>query len=67
VILVGAVPSLMLKTCANPADQQYRTKREDILRLKVRSASGALVPLGTLIEIRNVTGPDLVQLLSRSV
>jgi HAE1 family hydrophobic/amphiphilic exporter-1 len=43
------------------ADQQFRTEQEDILRLKVRSANGALVPLGTLIEIRNVTGPDLVQ------
>jgi HAE1 family hydrophobic/amphiphilic exporter-1 len=43
------------------ADQQFRTEREDILRLKVRSANGALVPLGTLIEIRDVTGPDLVQ------
>jgi HAE1 family hydrophobic/amphiphilic exporter-1 len=43
------------------ADQQFRTEREDILRLKVRAANGALVPLGTLIEIRDVTGPDLVQ------
>jgi len=43
------------------ADQKFRTEREDILRLKVRSANGALVPLGTLVEIRDVTGPDLVQ------
>ena len=43
------------------ADQQFRVEREDILRLKVRSATGALVPLGTLVEIRDVTGPDLVQ------
>ena len=43
------------------ADEQYRQEREDILRLKVRSATGALVPLGTLIEIRDVAGPSLVQ------
>jgi hydrophobic/amphiphilic exporter-1 (mainly G- bacteria), HAE1 family len=43
------------------ADQKFRTEREDILRLKVRSANGALVPLGTLVEIRDVTGPNLVQ------
>jgi HAE1 family hydrophobic/amphiphilic exporter-1 len=43
------------------ADQQYRMERADILALKVRSATGALVPLGTLVEIRDTTGPSLVQ------
>ncbi|MEW9835954.1 efflux RND transporter permease subunit [Mesorhizobium marinum] len=43
------------------ADQQFRVDREDILNLKVRSANGALVPLGTLVEIRDVSGPNLVQ------
>ncbi len=43
------------------ADQQYRLDRQDILNLKVRSATGALVPLGTLIEIKDMTGPSLVQ------
>ncbi|MEP7455287.1 multidrug efflux RND transporter permease subunit [Phyllobacterium sp. SB3] len=43
------------------ADQQFRLDRQDILALKVRSATGALVPLGTLIEIRDTTGPSLVQ------
>jgi HAE1 family hydrophobic/amphiphilic exporter-1 len=43
------------------ADQQFRMEKEDILRLKVRSARGALVPLGTLVEIREVSGPNLVQ------
>lgn len=43
------------------ADQGFRVDREDILRLKVRSATGALVPLGTLVEIRDVAGPDLIQ------
>ncbi|MFC0282996.1 efflux RND transporter permease subunit [Camelimonas abortus] len=43
------------------ADEQFRADRERILRLKVRSADGALVPLGTLVRIRDVAGPDLVQ------
>ncbi len=43
------------------ADQQYRTEPEDILKLKVRSATGDLVPLGTLVTMRNVAGPSLIQ------
>ena len=43
------------------ADQAFRVDRDDIMKLKVRSASGALVPLGTLLEIHDVTGPALVQ------
>jgi HAE1 family hydrophobic/amphiphilic exporter-1 len=43
------------------ADQRFRLDTSDIAQLKVRSASGALVPLGTLVEIRDVSGPDLVQ------
>ncbi len=43
------------------ADQAFRIERDDILKLKVRSESGDLVPLGTLVEIRDSTGPALVQ------
>jgi hydrophobe/amphiphile efflux-1 (HAE1) family protein len=43
------------------ADQQFRIEQEDINKLRVRSSTGALVPLGTLVEMREVTGPDLVQ------
>src|SRR3546814_9744830 len=43
------------------ADQEFRMEREDIQRLKVRSATGALVPLGTLVEVKDVSGPNLVQ------
>jgi len=43
------------------ADQAFRLEPDDIQKLKVRSASGALVPLGTLVEVRDVTGPSLVQ------
>jgi HAE1 family hydrophobic/amphiphilic exporter-1 len=43
------------------ADQRFRIDQEDINRLRVRSSTGALVPLGTLVEMREVSGPDLVQ------
>jgi HAE1 family hydrophobic/amphiphilic exporter-1 len=43
------------------ADQQFRIEQDDINKLRVRSSTGALVPLGTLVEMREVTGPDLVQ------
>ena len=43
------------------ADTPYRLNAADIERLKVRSASGALVPLGTLGDVRLTSGPDLVQ------
>ncbi|MEM7429793.1 MAG: multidrug efflux RND transporter permease subunit [Pseudomonadota bacterium] len=43
------------------ADQQFRLEPADMARLKVRSSTGALVPLGTLVEIKNTSGPYLVQ------
>ncbi len=43
------------------ADAQHRLEREDILNLKVRSANGSLVPLGSLVEIKEASGPDLIQ------
>ncbi|MFY7782373.1 MAG: efflux RND transporter permease subunit, partial [Tagaea sp.] len=43
------------------ADRVHRVDREDIARLKVRSATGDLVPLGTIVDIRDTAGPDLVQ------
>ncbi|MDJ0942414.1 MAG: multidrug efflux RND transporter permease subunit [Kiloniellales bacterium] len=43
------------------ADSPFRLDVADIAQLKVRSASGALVPLGTLAEVQLRSGPDLVQ------
>jgi hydrophobe/amphiphile efflux-1 (HAE1) family protein len=40
------------------ADSQYRLDQADIARLKVRSADGAMVPLGSLVTFRNTAGPD---------
>jgi len=43
------------------ADTGFRLEQEDVAKLRVPSATGALVPLGTLAEIKQTTGPDLVQ------
>ncbi|SDR48924.1 hydrophobic/amphiphilic exporter-1, HAE1 family [Rhizobiales bacterium GAS113] len=43
------------------ADQRFRVDAEDLNRLRVRSSTGALVPMGTLAEAREVSGPSLVQ------
>jgi HAE1 family hydrophobic/amphiphilic exporter-1 len=43
------------------ADATFRLTEEDLTRLKVRSANGALVPLGTLVSAREVAGPSLIQ------
>ena len=42
------------------AEGRFRNTLEDIARLKTRSASGAMVPLGSLLDVRRVTGPDRV-------
>jgi hydrophobic/amphiphilic exporter-1 (mainly G- bacteria), HAE1 family len=43
------------------ADLAFRTDPDDIERIKVRNASGGLVPLGSLVDIIDRTGPELVQ------
>ncbi|MDL2409703.1 multidrug efflux RND transporter permease subunit [Rhizobium calliandrae] len=43
------------------ADKQFRMEKDDMLDLKVRSSTGALVPLGTLADIRDTSGPTLIQ------
>ncbi|MGQ4274448.1 efflux RND transporter permease subunit [Terrihabitans sp. B22-R8] len=42
------------------ADAPYRLQASDITNIKVRSTSGALVPLGTLVKLESATGPYLV-------
>jgi len=42
------------------AEGGFRAEPEDIAKLKTRSATGAMVPLGSLVEIRRTTGPDRV-------
>lgn len=43
------------------ADEQFRLDVNDIRNLRVRSATGALVPLGTLVTVQETAGPSLVQ------
>ena len=44
------------------ADSQFRLRPEDIERLSVRSASGKMVPMGTLVQLEPTTGPSLIGL-----
>jgi hydrophobe/amphiphile efflux-1 (HAE1) family protein len=40
------------------ADAPYRIDKADIAQLKVRSANGAIVPLGSLATFRDISGPQ---------
>ncbi|MCJ2014093.1 efflux RND transporter permease subunit [Methylobacterium sp. J-076] len=42
-------------------DAAFRSSIQDISQIKVRSSTGALVPMGTLASVRDVTGPQIVQ------
>lgn len=42
------------------ADQEFRDEASDLYRLKTRSRSGDMVPLGSLVTLREITGPDRV-------
>lgn len=42
------------------ADAKFRLHVEDIRKLKARNATGDMVPLGSLVEVRETTGPDKV-------
>jgi len=42
------------------AEGAYRDQREDLLKLRARSDSGALVPLGSLTTFHDLTGPHRV-------
>ncbi len=43
------------------ADAIYRANQEDIANVHVRSNSGKMVPLGTLVDIETTQGPDIVK------
>jgi len=40
------------------ADAQFRSRPEDITRLKTRNAQGQTVPLGALVKVTETYGPD---------
>ena len=53
--LFGRVWRVMIQ-----ADEPYRTRTEDITRLEVRTRGGRMVPLSTLIEVRDTVGPTVL-------
>jgi hydrophobe/amphiphile efflux-1 (HAE1) family protein len=42
------------------AKNKYRTKADDISRLYVKSEFGGMVPLSTLVDIKEIVGPETV-------
>lgn len=42
------------------ADARFRDSPSDITQLKVRNANGQMVPLGSLVRVREISGPDRV-------
>jgi HAE1 family hydrophobic/amphiphilic exporter-1 len=52
--LFGRVWKVMIQ-----ADEPYRIKRADITRLEVRSNSGRMVPLSTLVDVQDTVGPTV--------
>ena len=44
------------------ADAKFRLRPEDLEKLYVRSRSGNMVPLGTLVTLRETVGPSLISL-----
>jgi multidrug efflux pump len=42
------------------AEPQYRVRPEDVTRLKVRNQKGEMVPLGAVVKVKRIAGPDRV-------
>jgi multidrug efflux pump len=42
------------------ADGPFRARAEDILRLQTRNAAGEMVPLGSLVELKEINAPSRV-------
>ncbi|MCE9648467.1 MAG: efflux RND transporter permease subunit [Parvibaculum sp.] len=40
------------------ADGEFRSRPDDILKLRTRNAAGEMVPLGSVIRVTETTGPD---------
>ena len=43
------------------ADAQFRSQPEQMTQLKVRSSKGEMIPLSSLMQVRDTHGPDRVQ------
>jgi multidrug efflux pump len=42
------------------ADAPFRREPEDIVQLKTRNRFGDMVPLGSVVSVKNITGPDKI-------
>jgi multidrug efflux pump len=42
------------------ADSRYRFRADDVKKLKVRNASGEMLPLGTLAKVEEISGPLMI-------
>ena len=42
------------------ADEKFRLRPEDIERLEVRNAKGEMIPLGSVVKVRRVFGPQVI-------
>jgi len=42
------------------ADSEFRMQPSDISELKTRNAKGGMVPLGSLVDVKAITGPDKI-------
>jgi HAE1 family hydrophobic/amphiphilic exporter-1 len=42
------------------AESQYRLQAEDVLKFEVRNNAGQMVPLGTLLTVKDYFGPDRI-------
>ncbi len=40
------------------ADKEFRSKPDDILKLQTKNLDGHMVPLGSVVEVSETTGPD---------
>ncbi len=40
------------------ADKEFRSRPDDILRLRTRNFAGQMVPLGAMVQISDTTGPE---------
>ena len=43
------------------ADEPYRIRQDDITQLEVRSQSGKMIPLSTLVDVRDTVGPTVLK------
>jgi multidrug efflux pump subunit AcrB len=47
------------------AEQEYRDNPDDISRFYVRTSSGDMVPLSTLVKVQRMTGPEVIYRYNR--